>query len=479
MARHLTAKRLLVLGSVLLVAAVLIDLRPWRWTVPAGHPVLLGVGLPGAALLVGAAVVHRRRRASADPSSGPWLLSYAGLLTVTAVVAVVGVTGLVIMLLLAAAAPAAARPALQIDAIKYGLGIFAAGGAAAALLLAVRRQRHAEQAQAHTELDAAERRVTDLYTKAVEQLGHADAAVRLGGLYALERVAQNNVDQRQTVVNVLCAYLRMPYEPPGDAEPAPSAGEGRDPRQELQVRLATQLIITDHVARPPGTDPLSAGRAAPDARQPFWPGIDLDLAGATLVNWKMRHGHVRNAWFGGTSFAGGARFDEAAFTGDARFEKAGFAGGAVFNGATFTARALFTGVTFTAGAWFDDATFAGDAWFTEGAFAGGARFGGVTFAGDTRFDKAVFAGGARFTRAAFGAGVAFTDAAFAGSARFGGATFTGTARFLAATFAKSPELTPCRVASGSPRHDSWPPHWRVVSAADGSGTLVHEPPSAG
>ncbi|MBL7255775.1 pentapeptide repeat-containing protein [Paractinoplanes lichenicola] len=86
------------------------------------------------------------------------------------------------------------RPGLKIEAIKYGLGLFAASGAVAALLLALRRQRHLESAQTHTELDASERRFTDLYTKAVEQLGSDDAAVRLGGLYALERAAQHAVE---------------------------------------------------------------------------------------------------------------------------------------------------------------------------------------------------------------------------------------------------------------------------------------------
>src|SRR5690348_9575544 len=75
------------------------------------------------------------------------------------------------MLRVAAHAGPTDRPGLQLDAIKYGLGLFAVAGAAAALLLGIRRQQHTEHAQAHTEHDAAERRVTDLYTKAVEQLG--------------------------------------------------------------------------------------------------------------------------------------------------------------------------------------------------------------------------------------------------------------------------------------------------------------------
>ena len=58
---------------------------------------------------------------------------------------------------------------------------------------------------------AAAAAVTELYTKAVEQLGSDKAPVRLGGLYALERLAQDNPAQHQTIVNVICAYLRMPF----------------------------------------------------------------------------------------------------------------------------------------------------------------------------------------------------------------------------------------------------------------------------
>ena len=56
--------------------------------------------------------------------------------------------------------------------------------------------------------------VNELYTRAVEQLGHDEAPVRLGALYSLMHLAQANPDRRQTVVDVLCAYLRMPYAPP-------------------------------------------------------------------------------------------------------------------------------------------------------------------------------------------------------------------------------------------------------------------------
>lgn len=59
----------------------------------------------------------------------------------------------------------------------------------------------------------------ELYAKAVEQLGHEKAPVRLGALYSLERLAQDKPERRQVVVDVICAYLRMPFSPTPSREP--------------------------------------------------------------------------------------------------------------------------------------------------------------------------------------------------------------------------------------------------------------------
>ncbi|MET7459750.1 hypothetical protein [Nonomuraea sp. NPDC005501] len=105
---------------------------------------------------------------------------------------------------------------------------------------------------------------TDRFSKAVEQLGSGQAPVRLGGLYALEQLAQNNPRLRQTVVDVICAYLRMPWTPPREEDRrqqiraaqraartrSPSRAEaraGRDPDEERQVRLTAQRLLADHL----------------------------------------------------------------------------------------------------------------------------------------------------------------------------------------------------------------------------------------
>jgi hypothetical protein len=258
--------------------------------------------------------------------------------------------------------------------------------------------------------------VTDRYSRAVEQLGHQKALVRLGALYSLEHLAQDNPNYRQTVVGVVCAYLRMPYTPPAQIqldveqvqELAPAA-DGRDravhleaggdpAREELQVRQTAQRLLADHLRYPRGPSGQEAQRLSPAPRQAFWPGISLDLTGATLVDFDFARVSVIDARFGGATFQGDATFRGATF-GIAAFRGAAFQGPAWFDRATFQLYAWFIDATFhdTAGfkeatfkntAGFEEATFQGDARFEEATFQGDARFGGTTFQGDARFDTA-------------------------------------------------------------------------------------------
>ena len=51
--------------------------------------------------------------------------------------------------------------------------------------------------------------VTDRFTKAIEQLGSDNLAVRLGGIYALERIAKDSKRDHWTIMEVLTAYVRQ------------------------------------------------------------------------------------------------------------------------------------------------------------------------------------------------------------------------------------------------------------------------------
>jgi hypothetical protein len=50
--------------------------------------------------------------------------------------------------------------------------------------------------------------VTDRYTKAVGQLGDAASPVRIGGVYALERIGNDSPKDRSTIIHVLGAFIR-------------------------------------------------------------------------------------------------------------------------------------------------------------------------------------------------------------------------------------------------------------------------------
>jgi hypothetical protein len=141
------------------------------------------------------------------------------------------------------------RAAAQLDVLKTGLSIGLGGGGIFALYLWWRRQRSTEedldqreralelqhQVAATTEDEARERRITELYTKAAEQLGSDKAPVRLAGLYALERLAQGTPDQRQTSSTCCaptfeCLTSRLVTRRPRTPTSRPSLGTGNGSR---------------------------------------------------------------------------------------------------------------------------------------------------------------------------------------------------------------------------------------------------------
>lgn len=304
-----------------------------------------------------------------NPEQPPlhWILSDAGIGFLTAAVALVGACAMAVMLTVAKNASAGSEQAkLQIEAIKYGLGVIASGGALAALLLALRRQRLAERshelairaqelatrAHEHTESDAAERRVTELYSKAVEQLGSDKAAVRLGGLYSLERVAQNNPVHRQSIVDVICAYLRMPSAVAAKMNSSKViTAQTKSAAEELLVRKAAQEMLARHFK----TLNFDTGEPLPSPE--YWGRLKINLSGASLHSFDFWHCHVEEAIFTGAEFHGyvqfhGCTFDRRAFFSDAKVY-----------GEAYIVACDFKGV-----AWFDDTKFYGDTYFEGSTF---------------------------------------------------------------------------------------------------------------
>lgn len=85
------------------------------------------------------------------------------------------------------------RPQLGLELIAGLAGLAALGS----LIITARTYRLTQQSQ-----------VTERYTKAVEQLGSDKLDVRLGGVYALERIAFDSKRDYPTAVEVLSAFVR-------------------------------------------------------------------------------------------------------------------------------------------------------------------------------------------------------------------------------------------------------------------------------
>ncbi len=346
------------------------------------------------------------------------------------------------------------------DIVRSTIGSVGVFGIGAAGLLAYRRQRTSEDTYRLELGRHADSQVVDLrsrFAKAAEQLGHDSPAVRLAGVYAMAALADDwhaagDDAQMQVCIDVLCAYLRIPYDPD-----SPKAKEG-----EKQVRWTVISVIRDHLQ-----DPTAANS---------WCGRDFDFSRTTFDGGDFRKvqfsggivSFARAQFSGGivnfarAQFSGGiVNLDGAQFSGGiVNFARAQFSGGIVnfaeaqfsagsvdFARATFSggsvnfARAQFSGggvifseATFSGGIVnFDGATFSGGiVIFLQAEFSGGrVNFDGATFSGgDVTFSVAQFFGGSViFARAQFSAGsVIFSDAQFSGGAvDFDGAQFSGGA----------------------------------------------------
>jgi hypothetical protein len=259
---------------------------------------------------------------------------------------------------------------LRVDAIKTGLSIGAGSGGVFALLLAVQRfqlaqrkqiedersaliaRQHARRVAQTSESDALERRITDLYIRAVDQLGSTRAVVQLGGLYALERPAQDNPLHRQTIVNVMCAYLQMTLGGDGDAGGSSVKAdiqEGVKPVWESRITIATQQILARHVRWP--------DHPTVPAPATYWPRLIIDLSDAILVNLDFSQCAFYALDLQRAVCKGPTQFLYASFERDALFEGATFFGNVSFRRASFLHRARFSGGKFHAGVSFRQARF--------------------------------------------------------------------------------------------------------------------------
>jgi hypothetical protein len=209
------------------------------------------------------------------------------------------------------------------------------------------RRRRVEEARQTVEEDRlrldGDRVSHERFARAVELLGDEADQSRVGAMHALVGLARTHPAYTQTVIDVLCSYLRRPFFHYAYVQNGrdPDRSESADPNRgrlsveesvedrERQVRLTAQRVLVGLLSD------NSDG-----------PAYDLDLTGASLEYFSLDQRRVgsllaRRATFHGITglseahFAGPAMFSGAAFRGRLSGADARFAAGLSLAGARF------------------------------------------------------------------------------------------------------------------------------------------------
>jgi len=113
-------------------------------------------------------------------------------------------------------------------------------------------------------------RLSEHFTKAVEQLGSPEITVRLGGIYSLERMAKNSKDDHWTLMEVLTAFVR-------EKRPLKEEEEGEReqlPKIPTDIQAALTVIGRRDTEKDPENQKLDLSNA--------------DIAGANLSKAKLQ-----------------------------------------------------------------------------------------------------------------------------------------------------------------------------------------------
>jgi hypothetical protein len=237
------------------------------------------------------------------------------------------------------------------------------------------------------------RAADERFAKALELLGHEADQVRVGALHALAALARTNAAYGQTTVDILCAYLRRPFdhasylnrrsvEFPQPVEQRDHAWHDVAADRERQVRLTAQRLIVDLL---PSTSEVDA------------PHYNLDLTGAALEYFDLSHKKV------GTLTARSAHFYEAV-----SFE------GTWFHGPIWLTWAHMWGEVFRA----NDMVCHGIAWWSNFTASGPVEFDRTDFRGETKFAYATFTDRVSFQNCRFATTADFQNTEFLGELTF-------------------------------------------------------------
>ena len=256
------------------------------------------------------------------------------------------------------------------------------------------------------------------FLKAVELLDSARSYTRLGGVHALVALADEYLTDQalqaeekhaegQRIVDVLCAYIRSPfelafrYDELSQDKPSPH-GSYRENHQEFSVHRAELL-------------------AEAKVRQQALQEIHRRLRHFPQGD---RRSYVEGSWSGFEY-----DFSNSVFFYPVDMKDSWYQNSVDFSGCTYYASAEFSGSTYERSAYFVDSTYYDWVFFNNSTYCGEAQWSGSTYHDSARFNWSVYYGEVSFHDSVYGGSVFFDQSLYYDEALFYSSTYRGEAGF--------------------------------------------------
>ena len=324
------------------------------------------------------------------------------------------------------------------------------------------------------------------YAKAVEQLGNANAPVRIGGVYTLIGLADEwfldenleyleRVREGQVIINVLCAYIRSSFalafhynELTQDSPTAEGLYKNRE--QEFYIDKAT--LKSEEDIRLNIIKEIHRRLQGPDENTPgAWSDFEYDFSGSTFfypVDLTNSY-YTKPVNFSGSTYQDWVDFSNSIYQSRADFNDSTYRNWADFRGSIYQGRADFNSSTYQNVVYFSDSTYRGEVCFNkstyqdfvyfdrsiyqnwadfydstyqdEASFTGSTYLDMVSFFDSTYqevvsfsdsaywngggFSNSIYQGEVDFSNSIYVGGIGFSNSAYRGKANFSGSIYQG------------------------------------------------------
>lgn len=338
----------------------------------------------------------------------------------------------------------------------------------------------------------------DRYLKAVELLDSAHSYTRLGAVHTLVALTDEyladqalQADERHTegqrIVDVLCAYIRSPFELTSHYyeltkeeltgfyadSPEKFSSDRAVFREEAHIRQTLIEKISDRMrwSLADGVAELPHGYPEHDCVVPgSWSGFTYDFSGSVFF---YPVDFVRTFWGETANFAGCTHFSRVQFSGSffaqggllcrsnyheyTAFNGSYYAGDADFSGSLYHDANDFMGCAYGEAASFKGSVFDGWAGFTGSSYSGSADFSASTYRAGCDFSSSHYRQQAIFENSFYGGAAIFHQSVYRGNAYFGfsvyadqsdfsGSSYHGAVRYLGSVYAQTVNAGACDYA---------------------------------